>query len=71
MGLEAASAGLQSVLRVVESGDRTTPQQAIEVFRLSDAAAKVQIAAWKKLKGGELAEFNRSHSEERFARDRD
>jgi hypothetical protein len=60
MGLEAASGGLQSVLRMVESGDRTTPQQAIEVYRLSDEAAKARIAEWNKLKSGELAEFNRS-----------
>ena len=60
MGLAAATSGLQSVLRVVEGGDRTTPQQAIEVYRLSDEAAKMQTAEWKKLKGGELAEFNRA-----------
>ena len=58
MGLEAAVSGLQSVLRVVEGGNRTTPEQAIEVYRLSDEAAKSRIADWKKLKGGELAEFN-------------
>lgn len=58
MGLEAATNGLQSVLRVVEGGDRTTPQQAIEVYRLSDDAAKTGIAEWKKLKAGELTEFN-------------
>ncbi len=57
MGLEAAAGGLQSVLRVVESGDRTTPQQALEVYRLSDDAAKSRIAEWEKLKAGSLAEF--------------
>jgi hypothetical protein len=45
---------------VVEGGNRTTPEQAIEVYRLSDEAAKSRIAEWKKLKGGELVEFNRS-----------
>lgn len=60
MGLEAATSGLQSVLRVVEGGDRTTPLQAIEVYRLSDDAAQNGIAAWKKMKTGELAEFNRA-----------
>jgi hypothetical protein len=60
MGLEAATSGLQSALRVVEGGDRTTPQQALEVYKLSDEAAKNGIAAWQKLKGGELAEFNRA-----------
>jgi hypothetical protein len=60
MGLEAATSGLQSALRVVEGGDRTTPQQALEVYKLSDEAAKNGIAAWQKLKSGELADFNRS-----------
>ena len=59
MGLEAATSGLQSVLRVVEGGDRTTPQQAIEVYRLTDGAAKSRIEEWEKLKTGELAELNR------------
>jgi hypothetical protein len=60
IGLEAAVGGLQSALRVVEGGNRTTPEQAIEVYRLSDEAAKSRIAEWKRLKGGELKEFNRS-----------
>ena len=60
MGLAAASSGLQSVLRVVEGGDRTTPQQALDVYKLSDDAAKSRIAEWKALKSGELAEFNRA-----------
>ena len=60
MGLAAAVSGLQSALRVVEGGNRTTPEQAMEVYRLSDEAAKIRIAEWKQLKGGELAEFNRS-----------
>ena len=58
MGLEAATGGLQSVLRVVEGGDRTTPQQALEVYRLSDDSAKRQIAEWEKLKAESLEEFN-------------
>ena len=59
-GSRAAVSGLQSALRVVEGGDRTTPQQAIEVYRLSDDAAKSRIAEWKKLKQGQLVEFNRA-----------
>ena len=58
MGLEAAAGGLQSVLRVVEGGDRTTPQQALEVYRLSKEAASSRIVEWQKLKAGSLAEFN-------------
>ena len=60
MGLESAVSGLQSALRVVEGGDRTTPSQAIEVYRLSDDAAKSRTAEWKKLKQGQLVEFNRA-----------
>jgi hypothetical protein len=58
MGLEAASSGLQSVLRVVESGDRTTPQQAIELYGVAQKAANARIDEWTALKAGGLAEFN-------------
>ena len=60
MGLDAASSGLQSVLRVVESGDRTTPQQAVEVYQLTDKAAATRIDEWTVLKDGSLADFNRA-----------
>jgi photosystem II stability/assembly factor-like uncharacterized protein len=60
MGMEAAVNGLQSALRVVEGGNRTTPQAALEVYRLSDDATKRRIAEWTKLKDGELMEFNHS-----------
>ena len=58
MGLEAASSGLQSVLRVVEGGDRTTPQQAIELYGVAQKAAHARIGEWTALKAGGLAEFN-------------
>jgi hypothetical protein len=58
MGLEAASSGLQSVLRVVEGGDRTTPQQAIELYGVAQKAANTRIGEWTALKAGGLAEFN-------------
>ena len=58
MGLEAASSGLQSVLRVVESGDRTTPQQAIELYGVAQKAANARIDEWTALKAGGLTEFN-------------
>ena len=60
MGLGAASSGLQSVLRVVESGDRTPPQQAVEVYQLTDKAAATRIDEWTALKDGSLANFNRA-----------
>ncbi len=58
MGLEAANSGLASALRVVESGNRTTPSQAIEVYKQSDEAAKARIAEWTKLKSTELPRLN-------------
>ena len=62
MGLTAAGTGLQSVLRVVEGGARATPQQALEVYRISSEAAKTRIAEWEKLKGGKPAELEKSHA---------
>jgi photosystem II stability/assembly factor-like uncharacterized protein len=58
MGLEAANSGLASALRVVESGNRTTPSQAIEVYQQSDEAAKARIGEWTKLKSTELPRLN-------------
>jgi photosystem II stability/assembly factor-like uncharacterized protein len=58
MGLEAASSGLASVLRVVEGGDRTVPSQAIELYQEADQAAKARLAEWKKLKSTEMVQLN-------------
>jgi hypothetical protein len=58
MGLDAANSGLAAALRVVESGDRTAPSQAIEVYEQSDEAAKARIAEWTKLKSTELPRLN-------------
>jgi hypothetical protein len=58
MGLEAANTGLASALRVVEGGDRTTPSQAVELYRQSDEAAKARIAEWTKLRSTELLRLN-------------
>ncbi len=58
MGLQEASTGLASALRVVESSDRTVPSQAIELYRQSEEAAKAAIAAWTKLKSTQLVELN-------------
>jgi photosystem II stability/assembly factor-like uncharacterized protein len=59
-GLSSASAALASALRIVESGDRTTPSQALEVYRLADEAAKASLANWKKLQLEALDSLNRS-----------
>jgi hypothetical protein len=58
MGLEAASTGLASALRVVEGGDRTVPSQAIELYHQSDEAAKAGMTAWTKLKSTQLVDLN-------------
>jgi photosystem II stability/assembly factor-like uncharacterized protein len=58
-GLQSASSALASSLRAVESGDRETPSQALEVYRLADEAAKSSLSDWQKLQSGALAELNR------------
>ena len=57
-GLEAASTGLASALKVVESSDRAIPSQAVEVYQQSDAVAKAETAEWTKLKSTYLAQLN-------------
>jgi hypothetical protein len=58
MGLEAASAGLAAALRVVESGDRTTPSQALDLYRQSDEAANARMSEWTKLKSTQVVQLN-------------
>ena len=58
LGLEAASMGLASALRVVEGGDRTAPSQAIELYRQSAEAANAGTAAWTTLKSAQLVQLN-------------
>jgi photosystem II stability/assembly factor-like uncharacterized protein len=58
IGLEAVSAALAAALRVVEGGDRTTPSQALELYRESDEAAKADVAEWTKLKSTQLPKLN-------------
>ncbi len=60
MGLEAANTGLGASLRVVESGDRTVPSQAIEVYRQSDEAFKARLAEWQNLKTTQLVQLNQA-----------
>jgi hypothetical protein len=59
-GLAAASAALASALRAVESGDRTAPSQALEVYQLADGAAKASLGDWQKLQNGAIAQLSRS-----------
>jgi hypothetical protein len=53
-GLADANAGLGVALRVVESGDRPAPAQAIVIFNQMKSAADVQIAAWQHFKATDL-----------------
>jgi len=62
MGLETATSGLSSALRVVESSDRAIPAQAIELYQESDEAAKRNVAAWAQLKSSELKKLNEALS---------
>jgi photosystem II stability/assembly factor-like uncharacterized protein len=59
MGLEKANIGLASALRVVESGDRAIPAQAIQLFRQSSAAMDQRVQEWQKLKTTEIPQLNR------------
>ena len=58
MGLEIASGGIGGALRVVESGHRAVPSQAIAVFEESDRAAKLRIEEWTRMKTTRLRQLN-------------
>ena len=57
-GLAQANAGLGVALRVVESGDRTAPAQALVIFNQMSDAARRQIKAWEQYKTTELSQVN-------------
>ena len=50
LGLQDAYTGLASALRVVESGDRAVPSQAIAVYNESSPQIKARIAEWAEFK---------------------
>jgi photosystem II stability/assembly factor-like uncharacterized protein len=66
-GLQDAYMGLASALRVVESGDREVPSQALAVYRVSSERAKAGIAAWVKFKETRLREINQKLRESNVA----
>lgn len=66
-GLQEASTGLASALRVVEGGDREAPAPAIEVYQESSARIKARIAEWTQLKQTRLEEVNRELRAAHFA----
>lgn len=57
-GLKSAYLGLQSALRVVESGDRAVPAQATAVYEESNQQAKTRISEWKNFKNTTLPQLN-------------
>ncbi len=66
-GLEEAYAGLASALRVVESGDRAVPSQAITVYTESGQQVKARIAEWARFKQTRLAQLNQQLREANLA----
>ena len=58
IGLADANTGLGVALRVVESGDRPAPAQAIVIFDQMKSAANAQTAAWQHFKASDLAKVN-------------
>jgi photosystem II stability/assembly factor-like uncharacterized protein len=66
-GLQEASTGLASALRVIEGGDREAPAQAIEVYKESSAQVKARIAEWAQLKQARLEKLNLELREAHFA----
>jgi photosystem II stability/assembly factor-like uncharacterized protein len=63
LGLEHAFADMASALRVVESGDRAVPSQAIAVYNESSQQVKAAIAEWSAFKITKLRQLNQQLSE--------
>jgi hypothetical protein len=57
-GLAEATSGLGTVLRIVESGDRTAPAQALTIFDQMNKASSAGIAAWEGFKKTDLNALN-------------
>jgi photosystem II stability/assembly factor-like uncharacterized protein len=66
-GLQDAYAGLASALRVVESGDRAVPSQAIAVYQESSQQIKAHVAEWAQFKQTRLAQLNQQLREANLA----
>jgi hypothetical protein len=58
VGLRDAFGDMASALRVVESGDRAVPSQAIAVYDESDHRVKAAIAEWNEFKTTQLPRLN-------------
>jgi photosystem II stability/assembly factor-like uncharacterized protein len=58
LGLDGANGAILNVLKVVESGHRAAPVQAVELYHQATQAFEARKSEWKKLKSGELAVLN-------------
>ena len=67
-GLNATRAQLTAVLNVVDSADRTPPEQAYALFDQASRELATGLAAWNALKAGKLAELNRSLQDQNLPR---
>lgn len=57
-GLAQANVGLGTALRMVESGDRSAPAQAVVIFNQMSHAAHAKIDSWEQYKRVELNSVN-------------
>ncbi len=57
-GLAQANSGLGVALRMVESGHRAAPAQALAIFDSMSRSAHAQIEAWQHFKSADLSEVN-------------
>jgi photosystem II stability/assembly factor-like uncharacterized protein len=57
-GLQEAYNAMASALRVVESGDRAIPSQALAVYKEASEQAKTRIGEWNSFKQSSLARLN-------------
>ena len=57
-GLQEASSDLASALRVVQSGDRAVPSQAIELYQEASAHTKTRLKEWAGFKQNALPRLN-------------
>jgi photosystem II stability/assembly factor-like uncharacterized protein len=65
-GLQDGYSELASALRVIESGDRAVPSQAIALYKESSQRAKEGIAKWTTFKQMKLPQLNRKLREGKF-----
>jgi hypothetical protein len=66
-GLQEAYSDLASALRVVESGDRAIPSQALELFNQSSAHAKSRMQQWAAFKQTGLPMLNEALKQAKLA----